>query len=701
MKLIKFFPGLLRLTKKYNISFYLLAFLLVGLLLRIYQIGHLALHHDEAYSMNGIMTPSWEALKNHLQCTDIFPPLAYFIQKAFYRFFPTVTAMRFVSTLAGMLAIVIAYWALLPLVNRRRALLLVGVCATSYIMIWYSREVRSYIFHFVAVILTIGFLVRISLSSQKWPPLTLLAGFLISNILGLYFHYNMLLAWPILGATFIVWEFFRVREGERFRWNYLLVLTAVGLLALLSMVPLLPLFLKAIKFAGGETVRPPLSLIYRKLCCTGWGTGWLGILWSILLILGAVRAFRVNKRAFTLFSLCTIGTVLIYIYIIGFPINFSKNIQKYTFLFTFGALFAAVYGIEELTSLVLALIRRISTCRIKPIFINIAILAVLVGLATPTFSRYYALGGASYLFKDFQRNLEELGPRNLLIDNYYDLQYIRHYLPPSQRIAYPPIYGSGEEFKKNGDAAFIQKVVTSDPLFAFWDSRMARTFGEESKAQWGWLDDHFMHCATLYNTNGVFLNRKALNFHAFQEDETGDMRPPHIYYNTPDDLPKWFRNRNIPYGTAFGANWYHLTYLGLDNQWRHSYVTADQGTFYVCNATTSSAPVRLSIQLAGCTPQQSISLSRDNQLVNHVGLRSQPVNGFDFRTQQKFQQHIPFGNVFRSSGGLLSLPVALNIQYTSLVATNIMLPPGSSLFKLSTPAPEGLLVQGISVSGQQ
>lgn len=325
---------------------------------------------------------------------------------------------------------------------------------------------------------------------------------------------------------------------------------------------------------------------------------------------------------------------------------------------------------------------------------NLTLLVVLPLLALPVWHRYYNLQGASYLFKELTHTLTSLGPRNVLLDNYYEMMYSRHYLPDNARLAHPPVYGSNAEYEKLGAAPFMKNLLTQDPLFVYWDA--CRRFCG-TNTDWSWLGPQFAHCATLYNTNGVFLNRRALNFHPFEVDPTGDMRPPHIYYNTLADLPDWFRRHNLEFGTAFGANWYHLTHLGLDNQWRHQYIATDRATFYVCNATTSATPVQIQLRFTPCAPNQTISVYMENQCIARHLAPGRPIQGVDLRTQQRFQQPIPLGTLCRSAGGMLSLPVALQIDFATMSVTNLLLPVGTTPFTIASSMPDGVVVGGITV----
>jgi len=188
-----------RITK-YGLA--LLAIVLIGLFLRVYQLGTQSIWYDEAFSIS----LSKMSLSQMVQATtaDVHPPFYYLILHYWVALFGTsAVAVRLLSVLFGVLAIPMIYVVGRQLFNKEAGLVGALILALSSFNIWFSQETRMYSLMVFLALLSMYFF----LCFLQRGTLALSAGYVLSTMLLLYTHYYgvfVVIAQNIYIVTFLV-----------------------------------------------------------------------------------------------------------------------------------------------------------------------------------------------------------------------------------------------------------------------------------------------------------------------------------------------------------------------------------------------------------------------------------------------------------------------------------------------------------------
>ena len=170
-----------RITK-YGLA--LLAIILIGLFLRVYQLGTQSIWYDESFSIwtSNLAVP--QIVPTVAAAAQ--PPLYYFLLHYWMMVFGTsASAVRLLSVLFGVLAIPMIYVVGRQLFNKEAGLVGALILALSSFNIWYSQETRMYsLMVFLALLSMYFFLCLLQRST-----LALSAGYVLSTMLLLYTHY--------------------------------------------------------------------------------------------------------------------------------------------------------------------------------------------------------------------------------------------------------------------------------------------------------------------------------------------------------------------------------------------------------------------------------------------------------------------------------------------------------------------------------
>ena len=170
-----------RITK-YGLA--LLAIVLIGLFLRVYQLGTQSIWYDESYSiwLSKLAVPQMvQTIAGAAQ-----PPLYYLLLHYWMMVFGTSeSAVRLLSALFGVLAIPMIYVVGRQLFNKEVGLVGALILALSSFNIWYSQETRMYSLMVLLALLSMYFF----LCFLQRGTLALSAGYVLSTMLLLYTHY--------------------------------------------------------------------------------------------------------------------------------------------------------------------------------------------------------------------------------------------------------------------------------------------------------------------------------------------------------------------------------------------------------------------------------------------------------------------------------------------------------------------------------
>jgi uncharacterized membrane protein len=173
-----------RTISKYNVA--LLVIILIGLFLRVYDLGTQSIWYDESSS---VWIAKMSFLSQVVQATRSFelaPPLYFIILHYWIALFGTSeVALRSLSALFGVLAIPVIYVLGRRLFNDEVGLLAALILALSSFNIWYSQEARMYSLMVLLALLSMYFFLRF----VRRSTLASSAGYVLCTTLLLYTHY--------------------------------------------------------------------------------------------------------------------------------------------------------------------------------------------------------------------------------------------------------------------------------------------------------------------------------------------------------------------------------------------------------------------------------------------------------------------------------------------------------------------------------
>ena len=665
-----------------DVVIWLLVITLAGLGARFYHLEKCALHNDEALQMNGIQTRSFAELIEHCTHVDMHPPLSYMVEKVFYRINPSVASVRSPSAILGTIAIPLTFWVFFPLLGKRRSLITAALTASSYELIWYSRELRDYMFFYAFLVAALGCFIRILQSRDRIPWFGLIA-FVLANVLAVYSHFDTYFTWPVYVVLFLAWEILDKKKPSIWK-RHLVYFVICGALVLLASLPTYILFAKMRSLVGYDIVRPGFWQFYKCIAPMGLGSGWPALVWLALLGLGTWRACVLGRQTAALLLGWVVTPLAGYIFILGVPTAFITNFHRYMIFLLPGFLALMALGIEQVASWI--------GWKTKSIVGAVCVLVVvlLIAVLAPAYRIYYSMRSCVYPFDDIRALLERLGSRGMIIDNYYELQYLRHYLPEAIHIAHPPIWNNADEFMRLNVARFVRDATLDDPLLVFYDSNAK---WQSPPGTWDWLDQHFAHKVEFVNQEAKYLYERGLNLFPVIFFSKGGTQIIRIHYNDLDDLPGWAQRHNQARVIAYGGDWYHMTLMDLNGHWSHLRATDHLGTVYLWNSADNKSSAILTLALHGCAPKQKVSVQTDNQLLfSGRQLSNSPADGLDLRSQQRFSQYIPFGAALRQQGGLLNIPLALRFPFESVEGTVENVLPGINTIKVECARPEGIVL---------
>lgn len=130
-----------------RITFIALAlFMFIGLALRLYHLDTTAFWNDEALQLNGIEKTFAQLRPDHLKRAEFMPPLSYIIQRIFWLPTQTKYAARLPSVIFGLLLIPLSFLTVRRFSTRLAGLVAAFLTSTSFFLVWYSQECRTYIF---------------------------------------------------------------------------------------------------------------------------------------------------------------------------------------------------------------------------------------------------------------------------------------------------------------------------------------------------------------------------------------------------------------------------------------------------------------------------------------------------------------------------------------------------------------------------
>lgn len=167
-------------------NYLLLLIILLGAILRIYDLGSESIWLDEAYTIEISKHGPVEIIKEILRDNENHPPLYYSIMHYWIKLFgDSAFSVRFPSVIFGVLSIIAVYKMAKLLFNKNTALLSALILATSVMLIELSQEARSYSLFALLSILSFYFFTKLLKQQSFW----ICALYIISSLLLLSSHY--------------------------------------------------------------------------------------------------------------------------------------------------------------------------------------------------------------------------------------------------------------------------------------------------------------------------------------------------------------------------------------------------------------------------------------------------------------------------------------------------------------------------------
>lgn len=166
---------------------YLILVLLLGFLLRLYNLSYQSVWFDEAFTIYH----SQQSIAHIFGLNDTSPPLYYLVLHFWIQFTGiSEFSTRLLSVFFGSLSIFIAYLLGLHIFNKKTGLYVALFLAISPSHVYYSQETRPYVLLFLFTLLSMYFYLKLGDNFSKRA----IFSYLVSSVLLIYSHlYGLLI----------------------------------------------------------------------------------------------------------------------------------------------------------------------------------------------------------------------------------------------------------------------------------------------------------------------------------------------------------------------------------------------------------------------------------------------------------------------------------------------------------------------------
>jgi len=238
----------------------LLAIILIGAFLRVYQLGAQSIWFDESSSVY-IAKLSFTQFAQALPTLERSPPLYFLILHYWVILFGTSEfAVRLLSALFGVLALPMIYVLGRQLFNEEVGLVAALILALSSFNIQYSQEARMYSLMVLLALLSMYFFTRF----LQRNTVAISVGYVVSTTLLLYTHvYGMFVV--IAQNVYLLTLLFLSRE-HAFRLRHWIALEA---LLVAFFAPWISVFISQIRAKGPLAPPPPGTVIHTFVIYSG------------------------------------------------------------------------------------------------------------------------------------------------------------------------------------------------------------------------------------------------------------------------------------------------------------------------------------------------------------------------------------------------------------------------------------------------
>ena len=206
---------------------WLLVILAVGLALRVVLIGRESLWLDEAVSWRFAHRSQHELWT---QVLDTQPPLYYSLLRLWLVFGDSEAALRSLSVVFGVLAVLLTYVLGRQIANAWTGLIAAAIIATSAMQLQFSQEARSYeLLTAASLAASIGLVgVLQAHEAGRRPSVASCVMYVVGMLIALYAHNIALLLFGIAGLIGVVDVMWRRRLVSIATWAVLSALVIVG-----------------------------------------------------------------------------------------------------------------------------------------------------------------------------------------------------------------------------------------------------------------------------------------------------------------------------------------------------------------------------------------------------------------------------------------------------------------------------------------
>jgi len=446
----------------------LLSILCLGAGLRFYGLDRLPLWNDESIQMTGISMPYPQLVERHIKGIDHMPPFSYVIQRAFWERGKSVRSAKLPGAMAGVAMVLAAFLAFRRPDDPLFGLLAAFFTATSFYLVYYSQELRCYIFFGLGLWLFLGSLLSTVLlpidariPAWRWVLLG------VWGVLAGSFHYAAQLLFPAAGlccAAILAIRFLRERGrgqgkvyGIRLLWIFL-VLVAVLVLSYLEMNHYMGGKLQGMLGEGRDRPLPPPSLMYDVFLRFSWGNGWRMACFALVAVAGAVLSDNRGRMAmFFAGTLCALSFLLcFYVYPRLGQRPASMMSVRYMFWIAWCTMILSAAGFRAFW------MRFRGTRFHRPVAGGLALL--YLACMTPAFGHYYRMEAKRMNLARAKAAVEALGgERLLLLENTYDMHHLASSWPTNCTFAALPVYESDDDFDKLRLEAMLLQVAATYP----------------------------------------------------------------------------------------------------------------------------------------------------------------------------------------------------------------------------------------------
>jgi mannosyltransferase len=201
--------------------------LAVGLALRVFLIGHESIWLDEAISWQFAHISQHELWTEVL---DTHPPLYYSMLRLWLVFGDSEAALRSLSVVFGMLAILLTYVLGRQIADARVGLFAAALMATSALQLEYSQEARSYeLLTAASLAASIGLVgILQAHEARRRPRIAICVLYVVGMVIALYAHNIALLLFGVAGLVGLADAIRRGTLGSTAVWVALNVLVVAG-----------------------------------------------------------------------------------------------------------------------------------------------------------------------------------------------------------------------------------------------------------------------------------------------------------------------------------------------------------------------------------------------------------------------------------------------------------------------------------------